>query len=565
MSYLVLARKFRPTTFSEVVGQEHISQTLKNAIAENKVAHAYLFSGPRGTGKTTMARIFAKALNCLERTSAEPCGHCKNCLEISKNQSLDVFEIDGASNNRIDEIRELRYNVKFGAMSSKYKIYIIDEVHQITKQAFDALLKTLEEPPEHVVFILATTELHKVPITILSRCQKYRFRLLSSKEISEAILNIAQKENFTIEPAALEIIVNASGGSMRDALSLLDQALSSSTGQITTEYMRNLLGLLPKEIIAKTVEDIANCNESSLLKTCKQVYEQGYNILQFAKDLRDYVRQLMVYSISPDIIDIATTDKKLYDKQKTLFTSAKFVRMGNLLSKVLELMKNYDQPRILLEIYLLKMAQPYYSVKELLSQIKTLSENMPKTEHLQTFTPHSSSESLSFEHEQTEHVEVMAMADSVDYDILTLCKQAIAEIARKHPMIATSINKGEIKVVDANTLQISFANKYSFDMSKDYNEEIRRLVSRKLGREITINIILKEDDAQTLVGEVIHEEIQQHDDIQEEKFVVSEDLKETAKTAIPTRIENIAKKFSARAVKKEPKQKSLDSVEDKDE
>jgi len=319
MSYLVLARKFRPTTFSEVVGQEHISQTLKNAIAENKVAHAYLFSGPRGTGKTTMARIFAKALNCLERTSAEPCGHCKNCLEISKNQSLDVFEIDGASNNRIDEIRELRDNVKFGAMSSKYKIYIIDEVHQITKQAFDALLKTLEEPPEHVVFILATTELHKVPITILSRCQKYRFRLLSSKEISEAILNIAQKENFTIEPAALEIIVNASGGSMRDALSLLDQALSSSTGQITTEYMRNLLGLLPKEIIAKTVEDIAACNESNLLKTCKQVYEQGYNILQFAKDLRDYIRRLMVYSISPDIIDIATTDKKLYDKQKTLF------------------------------------------------------------------------------------------------------------------------------------------------------------------------------------------------------------------------------------------------------
>lgn len=260
MSYLVLARKFRPATFAEVVGQNHISQTLKNAIAENKVAHAYIFSGPRGTGKTTMARIFAKALNCQQGVSSEPCGKCKNCLEIGANQSLDVLEIDGASNNRIDEIREIRDNVKFGAMSSRYKIYIIDEFHRITPQAFDALLKTLEEPPPHVIFILATTELQKAPTTILSRCQKYRFRLLSSKEITEAIQNIAQKDNFEIDEGALEIIVNSAGGSMRDALSLLDQAISSSNGKITFEYMRNLLGLLPKEIIARTTEDIAGNN-----------------------------------------------------------------------------------------------------------------------------------------------------------------------------------------------------------------------------------------------------------------------------------------------------------------
>jgi len=228
-------------------------------------------------------------------------------------------------------------------------------------------------------------------------------------------------------------------------------------------------------------------------------------------------------------------------------------------------MKNYDQPRILLEIYLLKMAQPYYSIKELLSQIKNLSVNMPKAEHLQTFPANTAAENLSFEHEQHEHVEVMAMADSVDYDLLSLCKQAIAEISRKHPMTAKSINKGEIKVIDGNTLQISFTNKYSYDMSKDYNEEIRRLVSRKLGREITINFVLKEDNAENIAGEVIHEEVQQHEDIHEEKFIVSEDLKETAKTAIPTRIENIAKKFSARAVKKEAKQEIFDSVEDKDE
>jgi len=564
MSYLVLARKFRPTTFSEVVGQEHISQTLKNAIAENKVAHAYLFSGPRGTGKTTMARIFAKALNCQEGPSAEPCGHCKNCLEISKNQSLDVFEIDGASNNRIDEIRELRDNVKFGAMSSRYKIYIIDEVHQITKQAFDALLKTLEEPPEHVVFILATTELHKVPITILSRCQKYRFRLLSSKEISEAILNIAQKENFTIEPSALEIIVNASGGSMRDALSLLDQALSSSNGQITTEYIRNLLGLLPKEIIAKTVEDIAANNAAELIKTCKQVYEQGYNILQFAKDLRDYIRQLMIFSISPDVIDVATTDKKLYDKQKNLFTPARYVRLGNLISKVLEQMKDYDQPRILLELYLLKMAEPYCSVKELLTQIENLSKIAPKGQSIQRFSEESSVEQIEEIH-HAETAEVMAMADSVDYDILSLCKQAISEIARKHPMIANSMNNGEIKVIDSNTLQISFVNKYSYEMSQDYNEEIRRLVTRKIGREVKINMVFKETGPTVIKNEVIHQQPQQYDEHPQETYTVVEDLKETAKTAIPTKIEDIAKKFSGKAIKKEAAQTNINLTENLDE
>ncbi|MCL1901723.1 MAG: DNA polymerase III subunit gamma/tau, partial [Firmicutes bacterium] len=250
MSYLVLARKFRPQNFDEVIGQEHISQTLKNAISENRIAHAYLFSGPRGCGKTTMARILAKALNCKNGPTANPCGVCENCVEIGKSANIDVLEIDGASNNGIDEIRALRENVKFSAANSKYKIYIIDEAHQITTQAFNALLKTLEEPPAHVVFILATTEQHKIPVTILSRCQRYRFKLISTKEIANAIKNIGQKEGFEIDDDALSIVVSASGGSMRDALSLLDQAVSSSVGKITGDYIRGLLGLLPKEIIA---------------------------------------------------------------------------------------------------------------------------------------------------------------------------------------------------------------------------------------------------------------------------------------------------------------------------
>ncbi len=547
MSYLVLARKFRPATFAEVVGQNHISQTLKNAIAENKVAHAYIFSGPRGTGKTTMARIFAKALNCQEGVSSEPCGKCKNCLEISSNQSLDVLEIDGASNNRIDEIREIRDNVKFGAMSSRYKIYIIDEFHRITPQAFDALLKTLEEPPPHVIFILATTELQKAPTTILSRCQKYRFRLLSSKEITEAIQNIAKKDNFEIDEGALEIIVNSAGGSMRDALSLLDQAISSSNGKITFEYMRNLLGLLPKEIIARTTEDIADNNVESLLRTCKQVYEDGYNILQFAKDLRDHLRQLMIYCVNPEIADISTSDKNLYNKQKTLFTVSRFIRLGNLISKALEEMKEHDQPRILLEIYLLKMAEPYYNVRELISKIDEISKtgniNIVNNEKESGVQVNNINEDSSGQNQDND---VSTMSETPDYDILSISKEIICEIAQKHPLRAPMLNSAQIKILNNNAIQLLFKDKYDLNMVKSYDELIKKLISRKLCREIGINMGVDENITVPDEDIVAKSEPEQP----KETFVVVEDLKETAKTAVPAKIENIAKKFAGKAVRK---------------
>ncbi|MFA7674945.1 MAG: DNA polymerase III subunit gamma/tau [Endomicrobiia bacterium] len=554
MSYLVLARKFRPTTFDEVIGQDHISQTLKNAISENKVAHAYLFSGPRGTGKTTMARIFAKALNCKEGPTAEPCGKCENCLEISKNQSIDVFEIDGASNTGVDNIRELRENVKFGTTSSKYKIYIIDEVHQISTAGFNALLKTLEEPPAHVIFILATTEQHKVPITILSRCQKYRFRLLSTKEIAGVIKKIAQKDNFEIDDEALEIIINSSGGSMRDALSLLDQAISSSTGKITAEYIRNLIGLLPKELIAQTTENIATNNTEALLKTCKEVYEEGYNILQFARDLRDHLRQLMIFSVNPKIADISTEDTKLYDKQKNLFTIARFIRMGNLISKALEEMKWHDQPRILLELYLLKMSEPYYNVKELVSKIDEMSKNINVSlkQDCNEETSIYGKDNISINDNVTNE-NVVIMAESTDYDMIDLWKQSVAEIRKKHPMTSHPLETKNIKELSQNTLQISLPDALSYNMVKEYTEVLQKLMTRKAGRDISIKMIIDLNTIQEQ-NSVIKEDIvikEEVEDRQKEVYAVSEDLKETAKTAIPSRIENIAKKFGGKAIKKQ--------------
>lgn len=559
MSYLVLARKFRPSTFDEVIGQDHISQTLKNAISENKVAHAYLFSGPRGTGKTTMARIFAKALNCKEGPTDQPCGKCQNCIEISKNQSMDVFEIDAASNTGVDNIRELRENTKFGATNSRYKIYIIDEVHQLSTGAFNALLKTLEEPPEHVIFILATTEQHKVPITILSRCQKYRFRLLSSKEIEKAINSIAQKEKFEIDNEALNIIINSSGGSMRDALSLLDQALSSSSGKITGLYMRNLIGLLPKEIIAKTTQDLAENNIYSLLQTCKEVYEQGFNMIQFARDLRDHLRQLMIFLINPEVAEISNEDKKLYEKQKSLFTVSQFIRMTNLISKALEEMKWHDQPRILLEMYLLKMAEPYYNIKELIQKIDELGKNIPQTsftsQNIINTKQSSNIEISANKEEQQFEEEVITMADSAGYDLISLWNEAVTEIVNKHPMTAQPLKTKNVKEINNNTIQVSLDDEVSHGMVKDYGEVLQKLMSRKAGREIFVKMTVEKNKN---INSIQKEDIVIKDNTEEKKemFVIEEDLKETAKTAVPKAISSIAKKFGARSIKKQNTQQN---------
>ncbi|MDD2524667.1 MAG: hypothetical protein PHT81_07480, partial [Endomicrobiaceae bacterium] len=388
----------------------------------------------------------------------------------------------------------------------------------------------------------------------LSRCQKYRFRLLSTKEIAGVIKKIAQKDNFEIDDEALEIIINSSGGSMRDALSLLDQAISSSTGKITAEYIRNLIGLLPKELIAQTTENIATNNTEALLKTCKEVYEEGYNILQFARDLRDHLRQLMIFSVNPKIADISTEDTKLYDKQKNLFTIARFIRMGNLISKALEEMKWHDQPRILLELYLLKMSEPYYNVKELVSKIDEMSKNINVSlkQDCNEETSIYGKDNISINDNVTNE-NVVIMAESTDYDMIDLWKQSVAEIRKKHPMTSHPLETKNIKELSQNTLQISLPDALSYNMVKEYTEVLQKLMTRKAGRDISIKMIIDLNPIQEQ-NSVIKEDIvikEEVEDRQKEVYAVSEDLKETAKTAIPSRIENIAKKFGGKAIKKQ--------------
>src|SRR3990167_1026148 len=278
MSYIVLARKWRPTVFEKVVGQEHVTTTLRNAIIEKRIAHAYLFSGPRGVGKTTVARIFAKALNCSHGPTPSPCNECQSCKEITTNISVDVIEIDGASNTSVDNVREIRENIKYLPSRGRYRIYIIDEVHMLSNPAFNALLKTLEEPPSHAIFIFATTESHKIPDTVLSRCQRFDFKRISLKEIQDHIKFVAKTEGVNIADKAIYLIAREVDGSLRDAHSLLDQVIAFAGSDIKESDVVDALGLLDRTLLFQLSEAIIDKNGKGCLKLVEKVYNFGYDL-----------------------------------------------------------------------------------------------------------------------------------------------------------------------------------------------------------------------------------------------------------------------------------------------
>ncbi|MDE2293621.1 MAG: DNA polymerase III subunit gamma/tau, partial [Elusimicrobia bacterium] len=291
--HLALARKYRPQRFEDVLGQDAVATTLRNAVASGQVAHAYLFFGPRGVGKTTSARLLAKALNCAKGPTPEPCGKCPSCQEVAAGSGIDVLELDAASHTQVDKIREMIIEtVSLAPSRDKHKIFIIDEVHMLSNASFNALLKTLEEPPGHVVFILATTELAKIPATIVSRCQRFRFRAVPPDVTVEALSRIAKAEKAKAEPAALELIAKASGGALRDALSLLDQALAYSDGGVTAETVSDLLGALPEEILLGAAKAVLAKDPAALAKELERVDREGFDPAQLLRDLRERLQAL---------------------------------------------------------------------------------------------------------------------------------------------------------------------------------------------------------------------------------------------------------------------------------
>jgi len=373
MKYQVIARKFRPQVFSEVVGQKPIVQTLQNAIKLNRTGHAYLFCGPRGVGKTTMARILAKGLNCAQGPTIEPCNQCASCKEIAAGQAMDVLEIDAASNTGVDNVRDLRDSARYAPSRDRNKIFIIDEVHMLSTSAFNALLKILEEPPPHVIFIMATTERHKVPATILSRCQQFVFRSISAAEIQAHLKDIVAREGVTIDDTGLSYIVKASEGSMRDAQSLLDQIISFGGDGIAGDDVRDVLGFISSDILDRTIDAIAQGNSPELIETVAVVVDQGLNLPQYARELIGRMRDLLMMKLGlHDKVLGSTEDKSALAQRAEAFSEQDLIRYFDLLLRLESDLRFTAQPRFHLEVGLVKLAKAGHlrDIEEVIRELK---------------------------------------------------------------------------------------------------------------------------------------------------------------------------------------------------
>ena len=383
MSYLVLARKWRPKTFDDLIGQDYITQTLKNAISTGKIAHAFIFSGPRGVGKTSTARIVAKALNCTNGPTPDPCSNCSFCKEIAEGKSLDVIEIDAASHTGVNDVREIIENIKYLPTSGKNKIYIIDEVHMLSQSAFNALLKTLEEPPPNVLFILATTEVHKIPVTILSRCQRYDFKKVAVDKIKEQLTSITSKEKIKIQDETLYIISQEADGSLRDALSLMDQLIATFGTDINHEDALNILGILDRTLVKSTIEGILRKDPKFSIDILNQAVEKGISPKRFAEDLLRTLRYALLIKTcgKNSITDLSDEDKTAFE---ALLKDESVETLETLFNLMLEGAENIQRsfyPLMALELILIKLStmDRIVPVEDLIKKLDNLSRSIGST------------------------------------------------------------------------------------------------------------------------------------------------------------------------------------------
>ena len=501
MPYTVFALKWRPKDFDEIVGQKHIVATLKSAIQSNRLAHAYIFAGPRGVGKTSTARILAKALNCKEGPSANPCQKCYSCKEISDGRSLDVIEIDGASNRGIDEIRVLRENVKFSPVSGKYKVYIIDEVHMLTTEAFNALLKTLEEPPEFVKFIFATTQPHKVIPTILSRCQRFDFRRIPAMEIAAQLEKIAASENVKVDKDVLFAIAKSSDGSMRDAESVLDQLASFTKQKITLSDVISILGLVEQEALFEITEKIIQKDAKAVLALFNSLIDEGKDIGVFLSNLVEHFRNLMIAKVTKADMKLIDLPQDICEKllsQSEAFTLEEIFGAFNILVNTQEMTKRLESLRIPLEINLIRLAHDKKGPV-------TRNYEEPKQAHAkESFVKKETTQELPKKEPLKKEDDKPDPPDPAIKISLENVKGAweniINNLGRVKMSVATYLSEGEPIKLEKNILTVSFPKNYSLHKesleSKDNKAIIEKNVSEVLNADLRLNFILSTEEKQ---------------------------------------------------------------------
>ena len=506
-----LYRVYRPRTFEDVVGQEHIVKTLKNQIKNNNIGHAYLFSGTRGTGKTSTAKIFARAVNCLHPINEGPCNECEICRDTLNDNIMDVVEIDAASNNSVDDIRELRESVKYTPSKAKYKVYIIDEVHMLSQGAFNALLKTLEEPPSYVIFILATTEPHKIPATILSRCQRFDFKRVSSKDIAARMAYICEKEDIEVEDKALNLIARNSQGALRDALSILDQCMSFGNDKILYNDVIELLGTVNIDELFELSQAIIDENTKKSLQILNEFVIWGKDIRNLINDLIDHFRNIMVCKVSKDLDEIISLPEEninqLKEQAKTIDINS-LIRILNILSETQDNMKSSSNTRILAEVTIMKIAQPMFdeSKEALLKRIENLEKkiesgnikvvsanDMPRgnvegEEATKEIEPEPENEEVTYENVKSEDVRLIESS----------WKKIIQKIKDdRRPNIYALLKEVESFNVNNNILYIIFNDNFSFARSrlssKDTIEYVEKKIREVLNRSFNLQILLKSE------------------------------------------------------------------------
>ncbi|MCQ1531745.1 DNA polymerase III subunit gamma/tau [Lutispora saccharofermentans] len=503
--YTALYRKWRPKKFEDVCGQEQITTILKNQIKANQLSHAYLFCGTRGTGKTSTAKLLAKAVNCFNLIDGNPCDSCESCTSINQGNSMDVFEIDAASNRRIEDVRDLREAVKFAPALGKYKVYIIDEVHMLTNEAFNALLKTLEEPPAYVKFILATTEPHKLPATILSRCQRFDFKRLVQDNIVNRLEYICKEENIKADDDALRLIARNSDGAMRDAVSIMDQCAVFGKMNITHDDVLKVLGIVNDEYLFKMSEAILEENSSKAMLLIQEISREGKDMNQFARDLLNHYRNLLMAKLveqAEDVIDLSKETISMLRDQSSRYGRDNIIRCINILSELTSEIKWSPQPKTILEVSIIKMCklQKDISSDGLLARIEKLEEALARGEISITAIPEDKKAKKEEKKEVKKVPEKIKKADlkPLSPEIMEKWDGFIQEIKnRKKMKLRTYLALCKPAIVDGEKIMLCFTRQDSFSKEAvermDTKKEIEEIACEYFSKSIKIKAIFEDE------------------------------------------------------------------------